>query len=315
MARANGPQAPVMDRVEKSTKATRRQAGPWGASFDGTDPNGKPTKGLTFERRWTTPGIHPYDEITWERRDASIGNESGQERLRAEGRRGPELLVAARHQRRGQQVLPRPPRYPGARDQRPPAHRPCRQHDRRLGRDPALLRQRRGPAHLPGRADPPARPPEDELQLAGLVQRRHRGEAAVLGLLHQLGAGLDVVDHGPRQDRGHALQVRLGRGQQPLHDPQLQGKDVRRRHRERPRLIHEGLRRLRRRREVGWQDPSRGQDGHPRCRPSRRPRVHRLEAQRGEEGLGPHRAGLRPLLHRRGLRERLLPERQPLASA
>jgi len=66
-----------MDRVEKSTKASRRQAGPWGASFDGTDPNGKPTKGLTFERRWTTPGIHPYDEITWERRDASIGNESG----------------------------------------------------------------------------------------------------------------------------------------------------------------------------------------------------------------------------------------------
>src|SRR4029450_13513223 len=57
-------------------KPPRRPA-PSGASFDGPDPNGKPTKGLTFERRWTTPGIHPYDEITWERRDASIGNESG----------------------------------------------------------------------------------------------------------------------------------------------------------------------------------------------------------------------------------------------
>ncbi len=85
MARANGPQTPtgtaagtpVMERVEKATKAPRRHAGPWGASFDGTDPVGKPTKGLTFERRWTTPGIHPYDEITWEQRDASIGNESG----------------------------------------------------------------------------------------------------------------------------------------------------------------------------------------------------------------------------------------------
>src|SRR4029078_12147161 len=75
MARANG--TPVMDQVAKPAKPNRRQAGPWGASFDGTDPNGKPTKGLTFERRWTTPGIHPYDEITWERRDASIGNESG----------------------------------------------------------------------------------------------------------------------------------------------------------------------------------------------------------------------------------------------
>ena len=46
-----------------------------------------------------------------------------------------------------------------------------------------------------------------------------------------------------------------------------------------------------------------------------RPRLHRLQAQRGEEGLGPDRAGLRPQLHRRGLRQRLLPERQPLASA
>ena len=32
---------------------------------------------------------------------------------------------------------------------------------------------------------------------------------------------------------------------------------------------------------------------------------------RGEEGLGADRAGLRPQLHRRGLRQRLLPERQP----
>jgi ribonucleoside-diphosphate reductase alpha chain len=34
-------------------------------------------KGLTFERRWTTVGIHPYDEITWDLRSAEIKNESG----------------------------------------------------------------------------------------------------------------------------------------------------------------------------------------------------------------------------------------------
>src|SRR4051812_5873755 len=34
-------------------------------------------KGITFERRWTTPGVHPYDEITWELRTANIANESG----------------------------------------------------------------------------------------------------------------------------------------------------------------------------------------------------------------------------------------------
>jgi ribonucleoside-diphosphate reductase alpha chain len=34
-------------------------------------------KGLTFPRRWTTPGVHPYDEIAWELRTANIANESG----------------------------------------------------------------------------------------------------------------------------------------------------------------------------------------------------------------------------------------------
>jgi len=38
---------------------------------------GANSRGLTFERRWTTPGTHPYDEVEWELRDASIANESG----------------------------------------------------------------------------------------------------------------------------------------------------------------------------------------------------------------------------------------------
>ncbi len=33
--------------------------------------------GLHFERRWTTPGVHPYDQIDWEIRTAGIGNEKG----------------------------------------------------------------------------------------------------------------------------------------------------------------------------------------------------------------------------------------------
>src|SRR5687768_7927151 len=37
---------------------------------------GKPTKGagLTVERINTTPGVHPYDEVAWERRDAVMTN-------------------------------------------------------------------------------------------------------------------------------------------------------------------------------------------------------------------------------------------------
>ncbi|HSW41836.1 MAG TPA: LAGLIDADG family homing endonuclease, partial [Patescibacteria group bacterium] len=38
---------------------------------------GEGTRGLTFERRWTRVGVHPYDEIAWETRTAAIGNESG----------------------------------------------------------------------------------------------------------------------------------------------------------------------------------------------------------------------------------------------
>ena len=31
-------------------------------------------KGLTIERIYTTPGVHPYDEVTWERRDVVMTN-------------------------------------------------------------------------------------------------------------------------------------------------------------------------------------------------------------------------------------------------
>src|SRR5664279_3534424 len=54
--------------------ATSRKGlgGPYGASF-----TGEGTRGLTFERRWTRLGVHPYDEITWEYRTAGISSETG----------------------------------------------------------------------------------------------------------------------------------------------------------------------------------------------------------------------------------------------
>jgi ribonucleoside-diphosphate reductase alpha chain len=79
----NGEAAPVMERhtADAKGKAPKKAArtpaattltGPYGASF-----SGEGTRGLTFERRWTRPGVHPYDEITWEYRTAGIANESG----------------------------------------------------------------------------------------------------------------------------------------------------------------------------------------------------------------------------------------------
>ena len=46
-------------------------------AWDGFRFTGAGSPGLTWERRWTRPGVHPYDEITWELRSAEIKNESG----------------------------------------------------------------------------------------------------------------------------------------------------------------------------------------------------------------------------------------------
>jgi ribonucleoside-diphosphate reductase alpha chain len=55
-----------------AAKARKGLGGKYGASF-----TGEGTRGLTFERRWTRPGVHPYDEITWEYRTAGISSETG----------------------------------------------------------------------------------------------------------------------------------------------------------------------------------------------------------------------------------------------
>ena len=61
--------------------------------------------------------------------------------------------------------------------------------------------------------------------------------------------------------------------------------------------------------------PSRRQDGHPRSRPSRRRRVHRLEDARGGEGPHPHQPWrICRRLQRRGLRHRLRAELQQLGA-
>ena len=103
-----------------------------------------------------------------------------------------------------------------------------------------------------------------------------------------------------------------GTGTNLSHDPLGDRVARRRRHRERAGLLHEGLRRLRRRHQERWHHPSRRQDGHPQRRPSRRRGVHHLQGERGAQGVGAHRGRLRQRLHRRGVRVGLLPEQQQL---
>ncbi len=56
---------------------TRAVGTPSGAGESGSTPRGRSrtaTTGLRLERVWTTAGVHPYDEVTWERRDVVMTN-------------------------------------------------------------------------------------------------------------------------------------------------------------------------------------------------------------------------------------------------
>ena len=54
-----------------------------------------------------------------------------------------------------------------------------------------------------------------------------------------------------------------------------------------------GRRRQRRHDQVGRQDPPRREDGHPERRPPRRPRLHLVQGARGGQGAGPARRRVR----------------------
>ena len=111
-----------------------------GAPTFGTGP------GITLERRWTRPGVHPYDEIEWETRTASIANERGKTVFEQKDVEVPASwsqlatnVVVSKYFRGHIGIA-------AAREQRPAAHRPGRRHHRRLGRTRALLRHGGRPA-------------------------------------------------------------------------------------------------------------------------------------------------------------------------
>ena len=59
-------------------------------------------RGLVIERRFSTAGVHPYEELEWETRDAVIGNpESPAARngrnTRSTARAGPQRSSSSRH--------------------------------------------------------------------------------------------------------------------------------------------------------------------------------------------------------------------------
>ena len=175
--------------------------------------------GLEFERFFSREGIDPFDEVEWEMRSAVIGNEKGQlvfeqrdvEIPRFWSQQATNIVVSKYF--RGQIGTPE-------------RERSVKQLIGRVvdtitgvGARAAVLRERGRPAGVQRRPEAPARLSEGGVQQPGVVQRRLREGTAVLGLLHQLRAGHDGVDPRPGEDRGHAVQVRIGHRLEPVDHP------------------------------------------------------------------------------------------------
>ena len=170
---------------------------------------------------WTPPtGVHPYDEVTWERRDVVMTNwRDGSINFEQRGVEFPRFVVRQRGQHRDHQVLPRRGRHAAARVVAQAAHRPRGQDLQRRRREQRLLRQPGRRRDLRARADLDAAAPGVQLQLAGVVQRRHRVAAAGQRLLHPRRRRLDGLDPRVVQGGGADLQGRLRLRRQPVAHP------------------------------------------------------------------------------------------------
>ena len=227
-------------------------------------------------RYFTIQGRDPFDEIEWETRDALIPGKSGP----AFEQRDVEFPkfwsqtatnIVAQKYFRGRMASPE-------------REKSVKQMIGRVadtitgwGKQGGYFATRRGGRDVPRRAEGDPRQPVRVLQLAGLVQRRLRGGAAVLRLLHPLDRRLDGVD--PRLDpaRGDHLPRRLGLGPQPVAAPVVEGAALEGRLCLGARLVHARRGRIGRDDQVGRQDAPRGEDGRARRRPPRRRRVHLVQ--------------------------------------
>ena len=131
------------DEGDDSARRARRPASsrprrPWAGST-GRASRARAPRGLTFERRWTRPGVHPYDEITWEYRTAGDPARPARASSSRRTSRSPTSGASSRPTSSSASTSAATSARRSAR-QRQAAHRPRRQHDRRVGAHAALLR-------------------------------------------------------------------------------------------------------------------------------------------------------------------------------
>ena len=247
-------------------------------------------------------GFDPFDEIEWETRSAVIGNEKGElvfeqrdvEMPRFWTQQATNVVVSKYF--RGQLGTPE-------------REKSVKQLIGRVvdtitawARAQQLLRQRGRSADLQRRSEASAGVSEGGVQQPGVVQRRVREAARSAPPASSTPCRTPWSrSSGWRRPRACCSSAARARASTSRH-PLVEGAAGGRRHGLGPGLVHEGLRRLRRRHQVGRQDPARGEDGHPQRRPPRRRGVHQLQGRGREEGVGAHRRRLRRLVQRPGLR-------------
>ena len=264
--------------------------------------------GLTFPRFFTEAGIDPFDEIEWEFRAAVIGSENGNvvfeqrdvEIPKSWSQQATNIVVSKYF--RGQIGTPE------------------REHSVRqlIGRVVNTITEwGRSNKYFASEEDLQAF--SDDLKHILVYQKAafnspvwfncgfEKAPQCSACFINSVQDTMDSILTLARTE-GHAVQVRLRHGHQPLADPLVEGTARRRRHGVGPGVVHEGLRRVCRRHQVGRQDAPRGEDGHPRRRSPGHRRIHQLQGRGREEGLGAHRCRLRRVVHGPGLLVGLLPE-------
>ena len=199
-------------KADRPAHDRHRHAGPYGASFDGTERDGKtPVRGLTFERRWTRPDVHPYDEITWEYRTAGIANESGKSVFEQKDVEVPDFWsqlatnVVVSKYFRGH--LGTPERETSVRqliDRVVNTITAWAETQHYFATDADLQTFKAELTHLIVHQKMAFNSP---VWFNVGIEEKPQCSACFINSV----AGHDVLDHGPRQDRGDALQVRLGR--------------------------------------------------------------------------------------------------------
>ena len=265
--------------------------------------------GLAFPRFFTEAGVDPFDEVEWEIRAAVIGNERGEVGIRAARRRDSQASGRSRPPTSSSRSTS------ADRSARPSASAAFSQLIGRVVH--TITGWARRTEYFAAEDDLQAF--SDDLKHILVYQKAAFNSPVWFNCGFEkapqcsacfINSVQDTMDSILTLARTEGMLFKFGSGTGTNLSPIRSSKRAagRWRHGVGPGVVHEGVRRVCRRHQVGRQDPARGEDGHPQRRSSRHRRLHQLQGRGREEGVGAHRRRIRRLVHRPGVLVGLLPE-------